>query len=431
MTAPAKRPLADLDLERSVLAAIALSSSVLPRLVVDEQLSAEAFYSGEHRRILGAMLALHDAGDPVDGHLVAARLAGDEPALRALSNLWGPVPGVANVRAYARRLRELARWRAVHQAGVELEQAALAHDRERMEKAEMLLAGRDERSTATLDEDALRHLLCGVLDSPDPEGFPFPFRRLTELSGGGMRRGETTLLGGWTSHGKSVLLDMLLERCAKAGARCHLYANEMTVEARGLRQLARMSGVAHNRLRSKQLEDDHMRKVVQTLNAGLPFGITQCSGWSAADIARDLRWRRYDVVGVDILHLIPHRDERDLAEISQTLTTAAKVAGSHLIATVHLNEERAKTAVLPPPVLRDIRGSGMLKNDGDNVLFVHREQQQSQSGNDAPFVPGDEGGIYFAKGRSGELGGIPVIFDGRRMRFLPRELVEHREEAAF
>ena len=299
--------------------------------------------------------------------------------------------------------------------------AANAQDRDLLEKAETMLVRRDQGSSDTHDPDALRHGVFSYLESQDDGGYPLPIPAVSDLLAGGLRPGETTLVGGWTSHGKSIWVDQCLERCAGVGAHCHLYINEMMTTARSLRTVARLSGVPYSRLRRRNLEQDHHKAVLDTLNGGLPFGITQCSGWSAADIARDMRYRRYDVVGVDILHLIDHREERDLAQISSTLTAAAKVSGSHLIAAVHLNEERAKQALLPPPVLRDIRGSGMLKNDADNVLFVHRWQEE-QRGPDGEltgfFVPGAEAGIIVAKARHGEVGGIKAKFEGERMRFI-------------
>jgi replicative DNA helicase len=115
------------------------------------------------------------------------------------------------------------------------------------------------------------------------------------------------------------------------------------------------------------------------------------------------------------LHLIEHRDERDLAGISAELNRAAKMADCHILATVHLNENRVMGQTRPMPTLGDIRGSGMLKNDADNVFFVFREQDADTG------YPQHEATGYFAKVRSGATGGLPLTFDGPRMEFTERE----------
>jgi replicative DNA helicase len=63
----------------------------------------------------------------------------------------------------------------------------------------------------------------------------------------------------------------------------------------------------------------------------------------------------------------------------------------------------------PAPTLADIRGSGMIKNSADNVLFIHQEQDI-----DTGWPNGDTS-IYFGKARGGGLGGIEADFDGPRM----------------
>jgi replicative DNA helicase len=67
--------------------------------------------------------------------------------------------------------------------------------------------------------------------------------------------------------------------------------------------------------------------------------------------------------------------------------------------------------VRPRPVTRDIRGSGMLKNDADNVMFVYREQDPS-SGDPLP-----SSSFYLAKARSGTLGRSDTMFDSKHLRF--------------
>jgi hypothetical protein len=185
---------------------------------------------------------------------------------------------------------------------------------------------------------------------------------------------------------------------------------------RALRIVSAMTQVPQGMLsQPRKLTDQDRTVVTRMLSEGFPFGITQVTDWPAEDVARDIRFQGWDVCALDLVHRLPFREERDLAQISSTLNAAAQAAGTHLIAVVHLNEARAVGSVLPAPVLRDIRASGMLKNDADNVMFIHREEEESING---VTTRSEEAQLYLAKCRNGYLKSIDLRFDARRLRFL-------------
>jgi replicative DNA helicase len=119
------------------------------------------------------------------------------------------------------------------------------------------------------------------------------------------------------------------------------------------------------------------------------------------------------VAGVDILHEIAHREERDLAEIAQVLRATAKSVSCALITCVHLNDNRVTTPRRPVPVLRDVRGSGMLVRGADVVLLIHRDD-------DEDGVPTPQGTLFAAKIRNGQPNAMGVVFQPNHMRFVPR-----------
>jgi replicative DNA helicase len=389
----------DHDAERNVIGAILLWPGGLAG-AVETGLVAEHFFHLPHRGAFEQMLKADDAGKPID-------TADFDPLI---VDLVAGVPAVGNLHHYARKVVEAALWRSRQHAGYEIVQAAETRNEEGFARAEQsLLSGIVRPDELTYSTDALADAVLDHISKP-AETFKWPFPRFDDLTSGGMRRGEVTLLGGWTSHGKSVLLDQCLEYARAMGSKVHLYINEMTPRMRTFRWVARQTGIPLEFLLKGELYDAQTKKVLDVLSR-VPYPVTDAAGWSAPQIARHMRRTRADVVGIDILHLIAHRDERDLAEISHTLNVAAKRADCHLLATVHLNENRVMGQTRPLPTLGDIRGSGMLKNDADNVLFVFREQDADTG------YPQHEGQAYFPKVRSGRLGGIPLKFDGARMEF--------------
>jgi replicative DNA helicase len=221
-----------------------------------------------------------------------------------------------------------------------------------------------------------------------------------------------SLIGGWSSHGKSVVIDQFLEHFAKEGHKCHLYINEMGIEDRVARSVTRNTAVPYSNLMRNELNLTEKDLVMDILSDGCPyFAMTECAGWSIHELAYDIKSRQFDVVAVDILHLFDYDSENELARISRLLNRTAKQANCHILATVHLNEYRVNDVVRPRPVLRDIRGSGMLKNDADNVIFIHREQSPSTGDPQPPAS------IYMSKVRNGIMGSVPLMFNGNKFAF--------------
>lgn len=401
--------------ERAALGAILVGGpDVLKVYLSDLGLRADHFEDHFLAQVYGAAVEISDAGHRPDVLTISTKLK--IPSIQ-VDHLAAEIPDISNIRAYAEAILTAHKWRQVGRAG-ELLQRAANEGSEALETSAMeLLAGPAEETSRTWTPTQLADLKFKTLNEGLTEAFPLPFPHLNQWTSGGVRRGEMTLIGGWSSHGKSIFIDQTLIHMSDKGLRCHLYINEMSPQQRVDRWLAGSTGVPFYRLRAGDLDEVEMAKVVDGLNA-LPFGITDVAGWSANEIARHIKWNKWDVCGVDILHLIEHQEERDIRNISRTLNQATKPSQGDcaILATVHLNENRAgHVAKRPRPSLGDIRGTGMLKNDADLVIFVHREQ-------DANGVPDEsgEGVVFIAKGRNASLGGLDIQFNPRAMTFSER-----------
>jgi replicative DNA helicase len=398
--------------ERAALGAILVGGpNVLKTYLSEVGLRPEHFADAFNASVFKAAVDISDEGHKPDVLTISTKLKVPSIQVDALA---AETPDISNIRAYAEAVVEGHRWRLVGQAGSMLQLASERRETALESKAMELLAAPVAEDQRTLTPEQLADLKFKSLNEGKTEAFPLPFFPLNTYTSGGVRRGEMTLIGGWSSHGKSIFIDQTLIHMARAGLRCHLYINEMSPQQRVDRWLAGATGVPFYKLRSGDLGPEELAKVVEGLNH-LPFGITDVAGWSAKDIARHITWNKWDVCGVDILHLIEHNEEKDIRNISRTLNQATKPSQGNcaILATVHLNENRAgHSAKRPRPSLGDIRGTGMLKNDADLVMFVHREQDV----NGVPELSG-EGKVYIAKGRNASLGGLDVRFDPRAMTF--------------
>lgn len=410
--------------ERAVLGAMLLSESIVCKYVVEEGLRAEHFYSAKHAAIFAAMVRLLDQGEPADVRTIAAELKRSQSqrvdpldvSETDVDALAGEVPVVGNLRSYARRVRELSRLRAKQSAAHGILAAVDAEDLDALADAEGQLH-EDAEQTRTFAPEQLADEALTFLQSGGGERWSLPWLRLTKALAGGIRRGTVTVIGGHSSHGKSAASDDIVDTIVgRYGVRATVYINEMTRHERVLRYVARRTGLDLGDLMQPDKQDfgdREWRMILEALSA-VPWSLVEAEGWTADEIARHMRVARPDVALIDIFQLIstPRGETRDWDQASRVLNAAAKQANCALIVTAHLNEARAMT-VRPKPVLGDIRNTGALKNDADNVIFVWRDQEPDGS------EVLDDGVIYIAKARMGVQGvGQPVVFDGRHMRFI-------------
>ena len=427
--APAAVP-GDVAVERQLLGAL-LVTDLLERVLGETTIRPKMFvYEQSHGEVFAAMIAMHDAGRSFDPNSLTAELRERGTLEQAggrdyLHRLAAEVEAPGNAVEYAKVIVREAEWRLRLEAHHRLGEAIAERDKDKVLQAEAMLARDLQHVDADFEPEQLRDIAFQLLEGNAAEAFPLPFERLNDLLGGGIRRGNLMVIGGHTSHGKSVLADEILEHVAKhkPGAKLRLYINEMAPEERVARTLNRATGApyagimagdfspyrraeSYHASANRALQDNHY-------NRTFPFGITNAAGWSVQEIAHHIRRKRWDICVVDILHLIEHREERDLAEISSTLNRTAKLADCAIIATVHLNEKRVSEIVRPMPTIGDIRGSGSIKNDADVVCFVYRDQD-AKTGD-----PQSTGLIYISKARGGKTGGMPAEFEDDFLRFVP------------
>jgi replicative DNA helicase len=405
--------LRDFDTEKALLGGLALAPGFAPKLLAEESLREEHFSQTGHAEAFRVLVEMADRGEHPDELTLAAAIENTTvPNPRAfVADMFAALPDLGSMRGYARRIRDLHHRRQMKLASALISQAADLGDMTKLAEAEGLLTAPVDAEASTWTPEQLRERFADRLDAPAPERYSWPFQAMDRWTGGGLRRKQVVLIGGWTSNGKSVLYDQILERLSEQGLRCHSYINEMSEEERMDRAMARLSGVPFERIYARDLTPEQDVQVRLALPR-MSVGMTECAGWTAEEIARHIRWNRWDVAGVDIVHEIEHHDERELAEVARVLRTTAKSVGCILVACVHLNDQRVTSPQRPVPVLRDVRGTGMLTRGADVVLFIHRED-------DEDGVPAPDGVLFAAKIRNGQPATMRVRFQPDRMRFLP------------
>lgn len=415
-------PPQDLEAEQAVLGAVLLSDRILDAVSVEVRLAPKHFYRTSNGYIYEAMLALASRGEGIDSETLwyelhehgKGTLVGGKAGIEVLA---GSVPAVGNVRQYARRVVQMAEWRARLESIYEQLGAIARLDeagwRDALVKDELAGAGYE----GLLTPEMLASRWVQWYEASDSDAIPTPWPEINEGLFGGLRPGDTTVLAGWSGMGKSVVGDQLLELAKGRGLSCCAYVNEMSEIDRTSRLLSARAPVSFKRVMRRELTP---AECVRALAAApdLPFSMQPCAGWSADAIARHLRRHKWGMAFIDLATRIPARLTADWDHISGTLADAARQTGTHVILAVQLNRERATTPERPMPVLRDLRNTGAWETDARNVLFVHRREELDKETR-LP-VTHDDGVIHLAKVSNGRQGAAQRVYlNYSSMRFLP------------
>ena len=422
---------ATLELERATLGGLLQ----YPELLDIEQISANQWYDNRHGAVVSAMRGMRVAHQPIDLITVAevirsdAGLFGTVAALSIAYDAAPPRSAMAHYLARVRRYSDLRAIRAACVATVErcssdttTEPAELIGDlRQMIETIEATASGAD-------DPQALAGAVSDLLDDIERrEGEPEQTTAQTGFDSldhvmGGLVPGRLILLAARPGMGKTALA-MQWALGATATAPVLFAALEMSKDEMAARVLASDGEIAARRIRDATMTEDDWTKAEQ-LKLDLAGRVHQLWIDDRAQVTVDQLAARARLLAarhgarvlvVDYLQLIQTDNRRNrteaVGEISRQLKVLAKQSGLCVIALAQLNrgvEQRQDKA----PILSDLRESGSLEQDADQVLMLWRPGVYDDDTVD------DHGIICVRKNRHGTLADIRLRWIGQRTTFM-------------
>ncbi|KJF45363.1 replicative DNA helicase [Draconibacterium sediminis] len=263
---------------------------------------------------------------------------------------------------------------------------------------------------------------CARLKERQTPGIPSGFEAYDTASGG-WRAGDLSILAARPGVGKTSFALHFALMAAIAGNWVNIYSWEMKKEDLARILLAIVSGIYRSDIRDGKLDLGAWKKINKAVGEleNLPIIFRDASGMNIeqvqATVRENHRHGRCDFVIVDYLQLIsPVKKsvirEQEVAQISRTLKMIAQTRNIPVLALSQLN----RTAEGETPKLSHLRESGAIEQDADNVLFLHR--------------PDDDQNVIelkMAKHRRGKLGDIEIRCNDQMTRFKQAEEVFEKE----
>lgn len=415
--------------ERAVLGSLLTGAPIADDLA--DVLTGRDFYQPRHETVYDACQAVHRDGHRIDPPLVARKLGPDLPRVGGplfLSDLTSieAAPHPAQARQYAavvrdaaltRRLSEAAR-SVIERAESSTDAAAFAEEARRMV---------DEAASHAMTADAgerVGPLLARTLDTINGDrepGIPTPWPDLDDTITG-LMPGQLVVVGARPSMGKSVLGMNLAASVAASGRGVYVASLEMTRHELMCRMLSASAGVDLARVLHHRCTEDDWSKISLRASAmsDWPLTVDDTTPTSLLQLRSRLRTATrtmpdgLSLVVVDYLQLMEPRDrrvprEQQVGELSEGLKVLAKELGVPIVALAQLNRAGAQRAN-HRPVLSDLRESGRIEADADQVWLLHRQDMVD------PESATGELEVNVAKNRNGPLRTIPLAFQGHYSR---------------
>ena len=463
----------DLDAEAAVLSAVMLDGSALDR--VAEFLKPEHFYSEAHRRIYEAAVELHARGRPVDVVQIGSWLKDRERiaqvgGMEYLAQILDAAPAVANIAAYGRTIHE--KWR-VRQVILTCQRVA-AEGYVDYGEAQQFIDGAEQsiyqiaRTSESSSTEPIKHVikkaftkLTAALERGDRiTGMPTGFERLDRLTAG-LHEGDLTIVAARPGMGKTSFVLNVASNLASTkptesdagqkweeqGFGAVVFSLEMPREQIANRMVCSEGRVDVSKLRSGYLGAADWNKLTQASAylASLPIWVDDSPAINILELRAKVRRlqaeydrfddtgrkvRRIGLVMVDYLQLMRGREglssrEQEISEISRGLKGLAKELGVAVIALSQLNRAvETRSEKSKRPQLSDLRESGAIEQDADNIIFIYRDDYYNKETTTEPNVAE----LIVAKQRNGPTGTVKVRFDKEYTRFDNLAAGEYEDE---
>lgn len=240
----------------------------------------------------------------------------------------------------------------------------------------------------------------------------------------GFRPGSLTIIAARPAMGKTALgLNILKNAAINQEVPSVFFSLEMTTIELVNRLLSSLALVNGNAIRQKKMSDSDWASLMRVieLHRGAKIFIDETPGIDISVLReRSRRLYRQNKIGliiVDYLQLMHasgkqiQNREQEISTISRGLKGIAKELHIPVIALSQLNRA-LDSRTDKRPILSDLRESGAIEQDADNILFIHREDYYKP--NDPPTNIAE---VIIAKQRSGPTGLVKLHWRGEYTQF--------------
>ena len=432
-----------LEAEQAVLGSILIDANSMNQ--VADFLRPEHFYLPEHQAVYRVMSVKMMESRTIDFVTVLESLKSEgffagEDGKAYLLKMAQMVPSVANITHYARIVKEKYDVRSLITVSREIIEDAMDPGIEAgvlMDSAEQKIynirQGRQQGGLVPIrDVLASNYEIFTKMASGERDqfvGIPTGISSLDEITTG-LNRSDMIVVGARPGMGKTSFALNIARNVAVNQNRPVAFFNlEMSREQMVNRLLSSEARVSSKKLRVGNLTPDEWGRiaVASSVLCKAPIYLDDTASITVPEMKARLR-RQKDVafVVIDYLQLMksPGRIDNRVQEVTE-ITRGIKIMAKELNIPVMVCAQLARTTEKQAnhrPALADLRESGSIEQDADQVLFLYRDEYYKNEKEDPTQVEAGTSEVIVAKNRHGELGTVKLAWLGEFTQFTSLEM---------
>ena len=256
-------------------------------------------------------------------------------------------------------------------------------------------------------------------------GIPTGLSALDEVTSG-LNRSDLIIVGARPGMGKtSFALNVARNVAMLQKKTVAIFNLEMSREQMVNRLLSSEARVSGKKLRSGTLNADEWQRIssASSVLCQAPIFLDDTASITVPEMkARLRRIKDLGFVVIDYLQLM-HSARRidnrvqEVSEITRSLKIMAKELNVPIMVCAQLSRGTEKKGENHRPVLADLRESGSIEQDADQVLFLYRNDYYKNENQDPNEPQANTSEIIVAKNRHGDVRTVPVAWSGEFTQF--------------
>ncbi len=444
----------NLEAEQSLLGSMMIDDEVTTEIL--SELNEKDFYMNSHRLIFNAMYDLQREGKPVDIITLSDKLSKSTEkdkygnvsttdnlqkvgGMSYLTELTDAIPSSANYRYYFNIVKKNGMLRTIINASNKISENTYKSDDAEMalafaEKTIFDISDNQENKDLMHVNSTINQVLKGyedVLINPDcNKGQLSHFKNLDKITNG-YKGGQMIVLAarpgcGKTSFAMNIVCNIAKNEPEKVVAVFNL---EMSISELTQRILLTMASVPHESVVSGASADEFKRlwqakKILEQSNVYIDDTASTTPEQIMSKCRRLKQMKkRLDFVVIDYLQLLKAHTSRqsiqqEVTEISRSLKIMAKELDVPVFALSQTSRDLEKRDD-GDPKMSDLRESGAIEQDADQVYFLVKQKLGEGSVEDII-------NLHIVKHRSGACGTISFKWQGNMVKFTPLSIEETR-----
>ena len=428
-----------LEAEQALLGCLLIDNET--PLYVMAHINEEDFYVESHSAIYECMRAIYVRSAPIDfvtltDELEKHSMLDSVGGLEYITTLTNIVPSAVNYKHYADIVKRCSVLRQLISAGKNIvEKAYESENKEEAiayaEKQVFDIAKKEDTSelehASTIVKNVIEKIDEIAKDNSRTKGVLTGITEFDKITNG-LQKSDLILLAARPAVGKSSFAMQIVNHASIQGKKCAVFSLEMSKEQVVQRSLCSVACVSMEKVKNGNLDIEEWKSLWSASKQLSESGLYVDSSSLITPMEILSKCRRLqrehglDLIMIDYLQLMnsgtgkkDSNRQQEISDMTRYLKIAAKELNVPILVLSQLSravETRKENG--HRPMLSDLRESGVIEQDADIVLFIHKPDLYNDIVVEEPGICE----LIIAKHRNGETGTVKMRWVGEYVTFI-------------